>query len=50
MRMLVTLEFADAGSKSGTHRALMMGRGTDNLQAGDVGLSLDEAKTLRSNR
>ncbi len=27
MRMLVTLEFADAGSKSGTHRVLMMGRG-----------------------
>jgi hypothetical protein len=48
MRMLVTLEFADAGSKSGTHRVLMMGRGTDNLQAGDVGLSLDEAKMLMS--
>jgi hypothetical protein len=46
--MLVTLEFADAGSKSGTHRVLMMGRGTDNLQAGDVGLSLDEAKMLMS--
>jgi hypothetical protein len=48
MRMLVTLEFADAGSKSGTHRVLMMGRGTENLQAGDVGLSLDEAKMLMS--
>jgi hypothetical protein len=28
MRMLVTLEFADAGTKSGTHRVLMMGRDT----------------------
>jgi hypothetical protein len=48
MRMLVTLEFADAGSRSGTHRVRMMGRGTDNLQAGDIGLSLDEAKALIS--
>jgi hypothetical protein len=48
MRMLVSVEFADAGSKSGTHRVLVMGRGTDNLQAGDIGLSLDEAKTLMS--
>jgi hypothetical protein len=48
MRMLVTLEFADPGSNSGTHRVLMMGRSTDNLQAGDVGLSLDEVKTLMS--
>ena len=48
MRMPVTLEFANAGSKSGTHRVLMLGRGTDNLQAGDIGLSLDEAKTLIS--
>jgi hypothetical protein len=43
--MLVTLEFTDAGSKSGTHRVLMMGLSTDSLQAGDVGLSLEEAKT-----
>ena len=46
MRMLVTLEFADAGTKSGTHRVLIIGRAADNLQAGDIGLSLDEAKTL----
>jgi hypothetical protein len=46
MRMLVTLEFADAGTESGTHRVLIIGRGTDDLQAGDIGLSLDEAKTL----
>jgi hypothetical protein len=48
MRMLVTLEFAEAGTKSGTHRVLIMGRGTDDLQAGDLDLSLDEAKTLLS--
>ena len=41
MRMLVTLEFADAGTKSGTHQVLIIGRGTDNLQAGDIGLSRD---------
>jgi hypothetical protein len=46
MRMLVTLEFADAGTKSGIHRVLIIGRDTDDLQAGDIGLSLDEAKTL----
>ena len=48
MRMLVTLEFADAGTKSGSHRVLIIGRGTADLQAGDIGLSLDEAKTLLS--
>jgi hypothetical protein len=40
MRMLVTLEFVDAGTKSGTHSVLIIGRDTDNLQAGDIGLSL----------
>jgi hypothetical protein len=38
MRMLVTLEFADAGGKSGSHSILIIGRGTDDLQAGDIGL------------
>jgi hypothetical protein len=46
MRMLVTLEFADAGTKSGPHRVLIIDRNADNLHAGDIGLSLDEAKTL----
>ena len=32
MRMLVTLKFADAGTKSGTHRVLIIGRDTDNAQ------------------
>src|SRR5216684_1520552 len=44
--MLVTLEFADAGTKSGTYRVLIVGRDTDNIKTGDIGLSLDEAKTL----
>jgi hypothetical protein len=46
--MLVTLEFADAGGKSGSHSVLIIGRGTEASQAGDIGLSLDEAKTLIS--
>jgi len=48
MRMLVTLEFADAGTKSGAHRVLIIGRGAEDQQAGDIGLSLEEAKTLIS--
>jgi hypothetical protein len=48
MRMLVSVEFADAGTKSGTHRVLVIGRGSDSLKAGDIGLSLKEAKTLIS--
>jgi hypothetical protein len=46
MRMLVTLKFADAGTKSGAHRVLIIGRSTDDLQAGNIGLSLDDTKTL----
>ena len=46
MRMLVTVEFADAGTKSGTHRVLIIGRGPEGPEAGDIGLSLEEAKTL----
>ena len=48
MRMLVTLEFADAGGRSGSHSLLIIGRGAKDLQAGDIGLSLDEPKTLIS--
>ena len=48
MRMLVSVEFADAGTKSGTHRILIVGRGSERLEAGDIGLSLEEAKTLIS--
>jgi hypothetical protein len=45
MRMLVTLEFADADGKSGSHSVLIMCRGSRDLQSGDIGLSLDGAKT-----
>jgi hypothetical protein len=48
MRMLVTVEFADAGTKSGSHRVLTIGRGMQDRQPGDIGLSLEEAKTLIS--
>lgn len=44
--MLVSVEFADAGTKSGTHRVLIIGRGSEGPAAGDIGLSLEEAKTL----
>jgi hypothetical protein len=43
--MLVSVEFADAGTKSGTHRILIIGRGSERPEAGDIGLSLEEAKT-----
>ncbi len=46
MRMLVTLEFADAGAKSGQHRVLIIGRNGSAVAHGDMGLSLDDAQTL----
>jgi hypothetical protein len=46
--MLVSVEFADAGTKSGTHQILIIGRGSEERQTGDIGLSLEEAKTLIS--
>jgi hypothetical protein len=46
--MLVSIEFADAGTKSGTRRVLIIGRGSEGPAAGDIGLSLEEAKTLIS--
>jgi hypothetical protein len=46
MRMLVTLDFADAGTKSGSHRVLIIGRGAEDQQAGNIGLSFEEANTL----
>jgi hypothetical protein len=48
MRMLVSVEFADAGTKSGAHHVLIIGRGSEDLEAGDIGLRLEEAKTLIS--
>lgn len=44
--MFITVEFADAGTKSGSHRILTIGRGLEEMQSGDIGLSLEEAKTL----
>ena len=43
--MLVSVEFADAGSKSGTHRVLIIGRGPESPATGDIGLSLEAKKT-----
>jgi hypothetical protein len=45
---LLSVEFADAGTKSGAHRVRIIGRGSEGLEAGDIGLSLEEAKTLVS--
>jgi hypothetical protein len=46
VRMLVSVEFADAGTKTGTHRVLVVGGCSDATAAGDIGISLEEAKTL----
>jgi hypothetical protein len=48
MRMLVTLEFADAGTMSRTQQVLTIDRDSVNYQVGDIGLNLDEVKTLVS--
>ncbi len=44
--MLITVEFADTGRKSGAHRILTIGRGLQEMQSGNIGLSLEEAKSL----
>ncbi len=46
MRMRVSVEFADAGTKTGTHRVRVVGGCRDATAAGDIGISLEEAKTL----
>jgi hypothetical protein len=47
--MLVTVEFADAGVKTGTHRVLVVGGCSDMAAPADIGMSLEEeAKTLLS--
>jgi len=43
---LVSVEFADTGTKTGTHRVLVVGGCSDATAAGDIGISLEEAKTL----
>ena len=37
MRMLVTVEFADAGAKTGNHRVLVVGLYGDAISHGDIG-------------
>jgi hypothetical protein len=46
VRMPVSVEFADAGTKTGTHRVLVVGGCSDATAAGDIGISLEEAKTF----
>jgi hypothetical protein len=48
MRMLVSVEIADAGTMTGTHRVLVVGGCSDTTAPGDIGISLEEAKTLLS--
>jgi hypothetical protein len=48
MRMLVSVEFADAGTKTGVHKVLVVGGCSDTNEPGDIGMSLEEAKTLLS--
>jgi hypothetical protein len=46
MRMLITLEFADAGAMTGIHKVLVVGGSSDLTAPGDIGMSLEEAKAL----
>jgi hypothetical protein len=44
MRMLVSVEFADAGTMTGKHSVLVVGGCRDTTAPGDIGISLEEAK------
>jgi hypothetical protein len=46
MRMRVSVEFADAGTMTGKHSVLVVGGCSDITEPGDIGISLEEAKTL----
>ena len=48
MRMLVSVEFADAGTMTGNHPVLVIGGCSDSTAPGDIGISLEEAKALLS--
>jgi len=48
MRMLVSVEFVDAGTMTGKHTVLAVGGCSDTTAPGDIGISLEEAKTLLS--
>jgi hypothetical protein len=41
MGMLVTIEFADAGKKTGTRRVLVIGGCRNAAAAGDIGMTLE---------
>lgn len=49
MRMLVTVEFADAGISNGSRRVTMIYRDPELAEAGDIGLTLAEGKHLLQN-
>jgi hypothetical protein len=40
------VEFADAGTKTGSHQVLVVGGCSDATAPGDIGISLEEAKAL----
>ena len=46
MRMLITLEFADAGVMTGIHKVLVVGGCSDSAAPGDIEMRLEEAKAL----
>jgi hypothetical protein len=46
MRMLMTLGFADAGLKTGTHRVFSLQRNSGLTKPGDIGPSLAEGRQL----
>jgi hypothetical protein len=46
MRMVVTVEFADAGIRTGKHRVLAVTRNAGHAASGDIGLTLAEAKNM----
>ena len=48
MRVLVSVEFADAGTMTGNHPVLVIGGCSDSTAPGDIGISLEEAKALLS--
>jgi hypothetical protein len=47
--MLVTVEFADAGVKTGTHRVFVIGRCSDMAAPSDIGMRLIVAAGVSNN-
>jgi hypothetical protein len=44
MRMLVSVEFADAGTMTGKHPVLVVGGCNDTTAPGDIGISLEDSE------